>query len=242
MLYLSTTTQATIRHALSKLLKIMLSLLVCLLVLYIMMWNSIMRVNIHGNSMMPFIHDGDRLVMSSFFRKPKVGKVYSIAAGATYANPKMGLVKRVIAGPGDVLEFNAQSGEWLSYNGQAVVINEHSDLPRYKMHSEEADSKGAVLSLVPAFNQLMQLPMYRLLPEQPLHSASQQRFYKTVLTYPFIQQRAAANGLTKVTVPAGHYFVMSDNWGSNLDSRFFGPLPEHVFKYYFVSKRKPVEQ
>ncbi len=242
MLYLSTTTQATIRRVLSVLLKIALSILACWIVLFIIMWNSVIRVNIQGNSMMPFIHNGDRLLMSSFFLKPKVGKVYSIAAGATYANPKMGMVKRVIAGPGDVLEFNAHSGEWLSYNGQAVVINEHSDLPRYKKHSEEADSKGAVLSLVPAFNQLMQLPMYRLLPDQPLHSASQQRFYKRVLKYPFIQQRAAANGLTKVTVPAGHYFVMSDNWGSNLDSRFFGPLPEQVFKYYFVSKRKPVEK
>lgn len=242
MLYLATTTQATIRRVLFKLLKIMSLFLVCLIVLSIMIWMSITRVDIKGNSMMPFIYNGDRLVMSSFFRKPKVGKVYSIAAGATYANPKMGMVKRVIAGPGDVLEFNAQSGEWLSYNGQAVVINEQSDLPRYKKYSEEADSKGAVLSLVPAFNELMQLPMYRLRPDQPLHSASQQRFYKTVLTYPFIQQRAAANGLTKVTVPAGHYFVLSDNWGSNLDSRFFGPLPEHVFKYYFVSKLKSVEK
>jgi len=87
MLYLATTTQATIRRVLFKLLKIMSLFLVCLIVLSIMIWMSITRVDIKGNSMMPFIYNGDRLVMSSFFRKPKVGKVYSIAAGATYANP-----------------------------------------------------------------------------------------------------------------------------------------------------------
>lgn len=242
MLYLPATTQATLRRMLLKLLKIVLVLIACLIVLHIVTWQSLLRVNVQGPSMMPLIHNGDVVLLSSMFIKPRVGVVYAIAKGATYANPDKGLIKRVIAGPGDVLEFNAHTGEWLSYNGQAVVIREKSDLRRYKSQSMETDTMGALLTMVPAFNQLTQLPMYRLLPDQPLHSASQQRYLKKLLYYPYIQQRAAANGYTKVTMPAGHYFVLSDNWTGNLDSRYFGPVPEHVFTHYFISARTPVKK
>lgn len=242
MPYLLMSHKATFFSALKKLLLITLSIVVCLIALIMFFGLTKLTVKIEGNSMMPAIQNGDRLLMSKAFFKPKVGGIYSVAERSTPANPDKGLVKRVIAGPGDVLEFNAHTGEWLSYNGNAVVVAENNDLPWKLLSSKETDSYGALLKLRGAFNHLLQLPMYRLLPEQPIDNEKQRLFLKKVLHYPYIQQRQSANGLTKVVVPAGHYFVMSDNWSSNLDSRLFGPLPEHVLTHRYISKRKPVEK
>lgn len=219
--------------------KIVLTIVVCFILLAIYARLTVCHVTISGNSMMPVIYDGDRLRMSRLFTAPEVGEIYSIKAGATAANQNVGLLKRVIAGPGDVLEFHAATGEWLSYNGVKVVITENRDLKSYKSYSKEPDSYGALLSVQGGFNQLSNLPLYRLQPNQPLYSAEQKRYYKTMLHYPYIQGRASIDGITKVTVPPGHYFVMSDNWTGNLDSRYFGPLPERVFDYRLVSKQKP---
>lgn len=238
MPYLLMSHKATFFSALKKLLLITLSIVACLIALIMFFGLTKLTVKIEGNSMMPAIQNGDRLLMSKAFFKPKVGGIYSVAEGSTLANPDKGLVKRVIAGPGDVLEFNAHTGEWLSYNGNAVVVAENNDLPWKLLSSKETDSYGALLKLRGAFNHLLQLPMYRLLPEQSIDNEKQRLFLKKVLHYPYIQQRQSANGQAKVIVPAGHYFVMSDNWSSNLDSRFFGPLPERAFQLVLINRQE----
>ncbi len=49
-----------------------------------------------------------------------------------------------------------------------------------------------------------------------------------VLEEPYLGPDVVTGPLEKITIPAGHYWVMGDNRANSRDSRFFGAIPESL--------------
>lgn len=65
-------------------------------------------VNISGPSMIPTLHDSDRVVVSSYFYQPKDGDVVVITHSAQFNEP---IIKRIIATEGQHLKIDFTAGK-----------------------------------------------------------------------------------------------------------------------------------
>lgn len=195
------------------------------------MRSTLISVRIEGNSMLPAFSSGDSLLMQQRFFKPEIGEIYSIDKSAIPDKYQisMSLVKRVVAGPGDELVFNSLTGEPLSKNSETVNFTSLEGVVKsFLLESHEQDSYGETLRVIPAYNEVLALKTYRLQPDQNFDQGRKKLFLEKVRHYPFLQELSQAGNshIVKLIVPAGHYFVLSDNLSSNLDSRYFGFIPE----------------
>lgn len=187
--------------------------------------------NIKGISMMPTISNGDRAVLQKRFFAPEIGKVYSLNEfDSEYSNGQAlhRLIKRVIAGPGDTLTFYASTGEWLSVNGKQLDLRPNKTLPELSLTSHAKGSEGESVSLIPYFNHDLGTPVYKVAVEEFDGSVGKQNFRRSLLHYPYLAKLAAQGDQVSITVPEDHYFVMSDNWSGNVDSRYFGPIHKSI--------------
>lgn len=92
------------------------SLIFALIVLVVVFTFVVRVVAVSGNSMVPTLHWGDRLLIQSTFYTPKKGDVVVLDG---YTNLGKPLVKRIIACEGDTVELDTEKG--LVYvNGQAL--------------------------------------------------------------------------------------------------------------------------
>ena len=79
----------------------------------------IMFFTVSGKSMLPILHDGDRLLVSKFMYVPQKGDVVTID---TNERLKKNIIKRVIATPGDTFKIDYDKHE-VYVNGQ--ILNEN---------------------------------------------------------------------------------------------------------------------
>lgn len=92
------------------------SLIFALIVLVVVFTFVVRVVAVSGNSMVPTLHWGDRLLIQSTFYTPKKGDVVVLDG---YTNLGKPLVKRIIACEGDTVGLDTEKG--LVYvNGQAL--------------------------------------------------------------------------------------------------------------------------
>ncbi|MCC5453142.1 signal peptidase I [Rheinheimera sp. UJ51] len=180
--------------------------------------------NITGISMLPLIKNGDKAFMQSVGSKIEVGKIHGVSSFKTsYSETGVSpnLMKRIIAGPGDTLVFHASTGEWLSINGQDVVISPaqgHEDLfltnasKTYKLLAGEIEH--------------LKTPIYRV---------ETNNVNDMPITFAYLNEHADVDHKVVVHVPDDHYFVMSDNWLGNLDSRYFGPIHKRHLRFKVVA-------
>lgn len=75
------------------------------------------QANVDGESMLPTLHDGERLIVHHLFYEPQVGDIV-IVDSIGLGKP---IVKRIIARGGDVVDIDFATGE-VSVNG--VVLQE----------------------------------------------------------------------------------------------------------------------
>lgn len=214
----------------NKVLKRVLFVALAIIVALFSLRETLVRINVVGNSMLPAFSHGTVILMQKRFFKPEIGQVYAIDRSfiPEEYHMNMSLVKRVVAGPGDVIVFDAETGEPVSKNGLGVKFTSLEGKVRsFLLESHEENSYGATLRVVPAYNDAFGIQSYRIDPGQEIKSGDQRAFLKEVLNYPFIQEQAKLQGqrFVTLTVPSEHYFVLSDNLSSNLDSRYFGFIP-----------------
>lgn len=74
-----------------------------------------MRFTVVGTSMLPTLHDGDQLLTYHLFYTPKKGDIITLNSPQLEKN----LVKRVIATPGDTINFDFDAGE-VYVNGELL--------------------------------------------------------------------------------------------------------------------------
>lgn len=177
--------------------------------------------NITGVSMLPTVESGDKAIFKKIFTNDLVGKVHSVSTFKTSyidSGTTGNLIKRVIAGPGDTLVFDVRSGEWLEINGQKVIIN-----PPLQHKNRVQAYKEKTIELIAGRVEHLGNPIYRA-PANKIRAIG-------LLHYPYLTEHATSTGLVVVNVPEDHYFVMSDNWVSNLDSRYFGPIHKRYLRH-----------
>ena len=83
------------------------SLITALIVVVIMFTFLFRVVTVDGTSMLPNLYSGDRLVVSSYFYKPKQGDIIVLKRTSGLMKP---IVKRVIALPGQKVDFDFDAG------------------------------------------------------------------------------------------------------------------------------------
>lgn len=201
--------------------------------------------NVKGVSMMPELNNGDRAIFQKRFFSPKIGEIYLVdradapehSDGVVY-----NLIKRVVAGPGDELSFNPQTGEWLTLNGGRVAVDLMDAQKSLILTSQGGKSKGEQVSLNLGVNLVNNINVYKV-DESSLHGTQKKEVLKReLLNFPFLRKVANAQNVAVVTVPKDHYFVMSDNWSGNVDSRYFGPIHKKHLASRMISSVKNGEQ
>lgn len=180
--------------------------------------------NVNGISMEPTIKDRSKVALKPSIGKITLNSVYTIERD----EEKSLLIKRVIAGPGDKLTFNSLTGEWLKINDTEIIYQplqgEHP--VQYKFTRNDQTLR---LQVIKRLNKYLGIETYTLHLPGLDAKIDRNRLTLDIVRFPFLRQHANSAGTTEITVPKDHYFVMSDNWVGNIDSRFFGPIHRSQF-------------
>ena len=86
-------------------------------------------IDVKGSSMVPTLHDGDKMLVSNLFYKPKTGDI--VIFKKDEYNPNKALVKRIIAVEGDTVNIDFEKGI-VYINGEAIQEDYINELTHIK--------------------------------------------------------------------------------------------------------------
>ena len=133
------------------------------------------------------------------------------------ANPSLDYIKRVVALPGDRVDYLDKR---LRINGEAVPVESQGEF----LHPDR-------LYYSPMYSERLGEVEHSILiePDQPA-------FVAQVLNFPNRGNCSYTTSGVSCTVPDGHYFVMGDNRDASSDSRVWGFVPDAniVGKAFFI--------
>ena len=84
------------------------SVIIAFLVIAVLILFFFRVVSVEGDSMLPNLHNGDRIITTNFFYNPEKGDIVVVDKNTNYGKP---LIKRVIADEGDKIFIDYSTGD-----------------------------------------------------------------------------------------------------------------------------------
>jgi len=178
---------------------------------------------IPSGSMMPTLQVGDFILVNKFtfgIRLPvlnqKIIDVNTPQRGDVMVfrypeNPSVNYIKRVVAVPGDVLEYRDKQ---LTING-VLQQQQHDSAYNYvRGDSTFVHTERSAETLNGHVHDIL------VNPDLPLVNVG------SVANFPFRENCSITERLVRCTVPPGNYFMMGDNRDDSRDSRYWGFVPD----------------
>ena len=106
------------------------SLIVALSVCVVLFLFFVRVIDVKGTSMVPTLHDADKMIVSGLFYKPKAGDI--VVFKKDQYNPNRALVKRVIATEGQTINMDFENGV-VYVDGEPIEEDYINDLTRTKL-------------------------------------------------------------------------------------------------------------
>ncbi len=192
--------------------------------------------NIPSASMQPTLLIGDFILVNKLVYTVSEPRVGDIVVFKYPVNPALDYIKRVIAGPGDTVEFVELEKEGIRIYGVRVNGRDYAlrfsgrrwfNGKTYYEFEESVPLNGRTLTHSVWFS------------SHPTKVAGLTPYVKIDC------MRYRYNLCVKFRVPAGHYFVMGDNRDNSEDSRFWGFVPREfilgkAFVIYFSGRVPPL--
>ena len=213
-------------------------LVVIVLIVLLIRATLVQAFNIPSASMQPTLLIGDFILVNKLVYRVSSPRRGDVVVFKYPLNPELDYIKRIIAGPGDVVEFvelrDAVSGAVI----YKVVVNGKEYGLRFQ---GVRNFRGRVYyeyeESIPVSGKLIKHRVW--FSSLPTKVSGLVRFYDAEC----LKER---EGLcVKFVVPEGSYFVMGDNRDNSEDSRFWGFVPEEnivgkAFVIYFSGRVPPL--
>jgi signal peptidase I len=192
--------------------------------------------NTVGRSMSPTLQPGDVVVTSRVDQISKRGKIALFDINKLPEKQRKLLdsksstpmyVKRVVGLPGDNISFDASNGAITSINKQNLPAPLFTKEAGFKL--VDVDHKATKIVVKPHFvdagdyKHSVHLMMSRYSELNKEQKALLDKLIRKI--QPEFLGAKIIGDVVSITVPKGHYFIMSDNRTMGIDSRHFGFVP-----------------